>query len=129
MNRKQPRNVSAAQIAKGVEGFNRAPKLTATARRLGIELVGHMNVLTFRCDPSEARLAFLLGVSERAIRQAKTELKKLGLISWRKTGDRQTCSYRVSFDRLSAITESKNANWQLAQQERQFRHPRNSGSG
>ena len=116
----QHRSVSPTQIAKAVVGFNRADNLTPTARRLGIELVGHVNKQTFRCDPSEARLAHLLAVSDRAIRKAKTKLYKQDLITWRSSGQNGTCNYHIYWDVLARIADEKHASWRKKQEERMF---------
>jgi hypothetical protein len=113
---------SGRDIAKAVEGFNRAPGLSPTARRLGIELVGHVNKQTFRCDPSEARLAHLLGVTSRAIRKAKQELQRQGLLTWRTVGQNGTCNYHISWKALARIGQEKQDAWRKFQEE-QMRQP------
>ena len=113
---------SGRDIAKANEGFNRAPSLSPTARRLGIELVGHVNKRTFRCDPSEARLAHLLGVSVRAIGKAKQELRVKGLLTWRTVGQNGTCNYHISWKALARIGQEKKDAWRQMWEE-QMRQP------
>jgi hypothetical protein len=113
---------SGRDIAKATEGFNRAPGLSPTARRLGIELVGHVNKRTFRCDPSETRLAHLLGVSVRAIGKAKKELYQKGLLTWRTVGQNGTCNYHISWPALARIGDEKHQTW-VQKREEQMRQP------
>lgn len=110
-------SLSGKDIAKAVVGFIRAPSLSPTARRLGVELVGHANKHTFRCDPSEARLAHLLGVSVRAIGKAKKQLQDKGLLTWRTAGQNGTCNYHISWKALARIGDEKLETWKQTQEE------------
>ena len=113
--------VSPRDIALAVDGFNRAPGLRPTERQVGIELVGHFNKITGRCDPSEARLAILLGVSDRAIRQTKALLRKRELINWVSSGPNGSCQYEISWHVLANIADDAKRRATEARAEQTFR--------
>ncbi len=77
---------AASMRWKGTEGFNTAPGLSPAARRLGICLITSMDSKSRACFPSEMRLAALCDMHPSAIKKAKTELKKAGLIDWYNPG-------------------------------------------
>jgi hypothetical protein len=77
---------AASMRWKSIEAFNTAPDLSPIARRLGIALICSMDSKSRACFPSEIRLAALLDVHPSAIKKAKTELKKAGLIDWYNPG-------------------------------------------
>jgi hypothetical protein len=86
---------------QAIEGFNYCPGLSPAARRLGIALVCQMNVQTFACFPGEVRLASLLGLSKRAITDAKNELRAAGLVDWSNPGGpRHRSRYVFHWERL-----------------------------
>lgn len=86
---------------QAIEGFNYCPGLSPAARRLGIALVCQMDVQTFACFPGEVRLASLLGLSKRAITDAKNELWAAGLVDWSNPGGpRHRSRYVFHWERL-----------------------------
>ncbi len=95
---------------KAIEAFNGARFLTPAARRVGIALVCAMDGRTGNCFPSEGRLAVMLGMSARAVRLAKIELRDGGLIDWQnhgrpKSGVRNLSHYILAWDRLVVIAD------------------------
>jgi hypothetical protein len=101
------RAVSRQEMALARQVFNRLPKLSPTARRVGLELLDHVNVRTLRCDPGETRLALLLSVSVRAVRKAKKEIAGMDLISWEPHGGiRFTSSYKFKWAELRHHAEA-----------------------
>ena len=105
--------VSPTDIAKAAEAINRHPDLTATARRVGLELLNSVKRDTGLAWPSEARMAEALGVNVRTIRRGKAELRKLGLVTWIRRGTSRkgrTPLYALAWDKLlniSAIIKAK----------------------
>jgi hypothetical protein len=61
--------------------------LSPSARRVGLALLDHLNVHNGRCDPSEARLAAMLHISARAVRNGKAELRRAGCSLGSRTAD------------------------------------------
>src|SRR4051794_9645330 len=77
---------AAAQRWKAIEAFNCVPGLTPVARRVGIALICFMDSRTRDCFPAAITIAGRLGVSERAVKKAKDELRDAGLITWSNPG-------------------------------------------
>ena len=105
------RMIGAISVAQAVEAFTKHTTLTPLARLLGIELVSRFNVRTLKCFPSEKYLAKALGVTDRAIRKAKAELKQARLIDWRKPKRHQSCEYVISWRRLKEWLEHFREEW------------------
>lgn len=100
------RLISPQDIARAAKTFVYVQHLSPSARRLGLALLDHLNVYNARCDPSEARLAAMLHLSERAIRNAKNELRRVGFITWRSHGGLMiTADYRMNFTALHAACD------------------------
>ena len=100
------RMFSPQHIARAHKAFNYVQHLSPSARRLGHALLDHLNVFSGRCDPSEARLAAMLHVSERAIRNAKQELRRIGFLKWKSHGGLPlTADYRLNFVALHAACD------------------------
>lgn len=91
----------AAQRWRAVEGFNVANGLSPAARRVGICLVTTMDAKTLACFPGESRIAAQLGISERAVRAAKAELKARGMIEWTNHGGpRHVSRYLINWAKM-----------------------------
>src|SRR5262245_49419256 len=123
--------ISSADVACAVETFNRWPNLSAAARRVGIELLSFVNRRTRRCDPSEGLIARRLGLKDRTVRKAKSELRRAGLVSWSSHGGHHaTSAYDFSWPIMRAFAAESGQTNQLqkvrsgtsvpVQQERQF---------
>ena len=98
--------ITPSQLAIAAEALNRHPGLSATARRVGLELLNHVNRATGTAWPSEARMATALGISERSIRRAKAELAALGLLTWQRRGTSKagrTNLYRLAWEALLSL--------------------------
>lgn len=67
---------------KAIEALNAAPGLTPAARRVGIALICAMDAGSRACFPSEEWLGQMAGLSTRAVRYGKDELRDAGLITW-----------------------------------------------
>lgn len=80
--------------------------LSPAARRVGLALLDHLNVRTARCDPGETRLAAMLHLSERQIRNGKAELARVGYLKWISHGGAYlTSDYRLNFVALHAACD------------------------
>jgi hypothetical protein len=100
------RLVSPKDVARAAKGLNYVYGLSPSARRVGLALLDHLNVYNARCDPGESRLAAMLGLSERAIRKAKAELKQVGFLTWKSHGGLPlTADYRLNFKVLHATCD------------------------
>jgi hypothetical protein len=77
------------------------PNIGRTARAVLRELAEHHNAVTGRCSPSHARLARLVGLSDRQVRRALAELDAAGLIVWVEVPGRR-CAYRFTTADLAA---------------------------
>ena len=98
--------ITSTDIAKAAEAINRYPSLTATARRVALELLNSVKRDTGLAWPSEARMAEALGVNVRTIRRGKAELRKLGLVTWIRRGTSRkgrTPLYALAWDKLLNI--------------------------
>jgi hypothetical protein len=98
--------ITPQQIAIAAEALNRHPDLSATARRVGIELLNHADRTTGTAWPSEARMAEALGLTDRSIRRAKAELAALGLLTWQRRGTSKagrTNLYTLAWDALLSL--------------------------
>ena len=98
--------ITPSQLAVAAEALNRHPGLSATARRVGLELLNHVNRTTGTAWPSEARMAEALSLSARSIRRAKAELAALGLITWQRRGTSKagrTNLYSLAWDALLSL--------------------------
>ena len=98
--------VSPQQIAIAAEALNRHPDLSATARRVALELLNHINRATGTAWPSEARMAEALSITTRSIRRAKAELAALGLLTWQRRGTSKagrTNVYRLALAALLSL--------------------------
>lgn len=98
--------ITPSQLAIAAEALNRHPDLSATARRVGLELLNHINRATGTAWPSEARMAEALSLSARSIRRAKAELAALGLITWQRRGTSKagrTNLYRLAWEALLSL--------------------------
>ena len=71
---------------RAIEAPTYTPELSPTARRVGIALICSMDTKTRACFPSETRLAALCDLHISAVRKAKAELRKAGLIDWENPG-------------------------------------------
>ena len=86
--------------------LNRHPDLSATARRVALELLNHINRATGTAWPSEARMAEALSITTRSIRRAKAELAALGLLTWQRRGTSKagrTNVYRLALAALLSL--------------------------
>ena len=95
--------ISSTDIAKAAEALNRHPELTPAARRVGLELLSHVDRATGTAWPSEARMAAALGYDVRTVRRGKAELLKLKLLSWKRRGTSwagRTPLYAFAWERL-----------------------------
>ena len=95
--------ITATDIAKAAEALNRHPELTPAARRVGLELLSHVDRATGTAWPSEARMAAALGYDVRTVRRGKAELLKLKLLSWKRRGTSwagRTPLYAFAWERL-----------------------------
>src|SRR5262245_39609528 len=81
-----PRLISPRDIARAAKTLNYVWGLSPSARRVGLALLDHLNVHNARCDPSEERLAALLHISVRAVRNGKSELRRVGFLTWKSHG-------------------------------------------
>lgn len=99
--------VTPQDIALACEAINRAPGLSPLARRVGIELVNHVDRNTGTAWPSEARLADALGVDPRSIRRAKAQLKAHGFLTWEQRGrhHQRTPLYQIAWNLLRNIAK------------------------
>lgn len=89
---------SSRDKARAAKVFVYLHRLSPAARRVGLALLDHLNVENGRCDPGESRLSYMLGISERQVRNAKVELARKGLLSWRSHGGVYlTSDYRLNF--------------------------------
>jgi len=115
--------VTAQEIAVACEALNRAPGLSPLARRLGIELVNHVDRATGTAWPSEARLAAALDVTTRAIRKAKTQLKAHGFLTWQQRGRhrQRTPLYKIAWNLLRDIAAGIKAKLKAAAEK--FKRP------
>lgn len=98
--------ITPSQIAIAAEALNRHPDLSATARRVALELLGYADRETGLAWPSEARMATALGLTDRSVRRAKVELHALGLLTWVRRGTSRkgrTPLYRLAWDRLLSL--------------------------
>lgn len=94
---------SSSDKARAAKAFIYVPNLSPAARRVGLALLDHLNNESGRCDPSESRLAFMLGISARQVRNAKAELASRGFLSWNSHGGvNLTSDYRLHFPNLHA---------------------------
>lgn len=101
--------VTAQQIAIASEALNRHPDLSATARRVALELLNNIQRDTGLAWPSEARMAAALAISTRSIRRAKAELAALGLLSWQRRGTSwkgRTPVYALAWERLLSLART-----------------------
>jgi hypothetical protein len=101
--------ITAADIAKAAEAINRHPNLSPAARRVGLELLNHIDRKTGLAWPSEARMAEALGYDERTIRRGKAELAAAGMLSWIRRGTSKrgrTPLYTLAWDSLLSIATS-----------------------
>ena len=95
--------ITPKHIAVAAEALNRHPDLSATARRVALELLNHINRATGTAWPSEARMAEALSLNARSIRRAKAELAALGLLTWQRRGTSKagrTNVYRLAWEAL-----------------------------
>lgn len=105
--------ISSTIIAKAAEALNRHPDLSPAARRVGLELLNHIDRRTGLAWPSEARMAEALGYDARTIRRGKAELDAAGLVSWVQRGTSKrgrTPLYAIAWDlllNLAAIIKTK----------------------
>jgi hypothetical protein len=81
----------------------------------GQELVSRCNVRTLKCLSSKQNLAQVMGVSDRAIHKVKTELKRAGLIDWRKAKHNQSGEYVIAWRRLKVFLERFRDEWKVIQ--------------
>lgn len=97
--------ITSQDIAIACEALNRSPGLSPLARRVGIELVNHVDRNTGTAWPSEARLADALGVDPRSIRRAKAQLKAHGFLTWEQRGRhrQRTPLYQIAWNLLRDI--------------------------
>jgi hypothetical protein len=98
--------ITPSQIAIAAEALNRHPDLSATARRVALELLNCIKRDTGLAWPSEARMATALGISDRSIRRAKVELAALGLLTWVRRGTSRkgrTPLYALAWDKLLSL--------------------------
>lgn len=101
-----PRLISPRDIARAAKTLIYVYGLSPSARRVGLALLDHLNVHSARCDPGEARLAAMLHISERAVRNAKHELRRVGFLTWRSHGGLPlTADYRFRFGPLHAACD------------------------
>jgi hypothetical protein len=102
---------AAAQRWKAIEAFNCVPGLTPVARRVGIALICFMDSRTRDCFPAAITIAGRLGVSERAVKKAKDELRNAGLIDWSNPGGpRHVSRYGFNWAKLERLQqEAKDA--------------------
>lgn len=98
--------IAARDIARACEALNRHEGLTPAARRVGVEIINHIDRRTGKAWPSEARLADILGYTTRSIRRAKVELARLGVLSWRRRGPHRTPVYTIAWATLTGIARS-----------------------
>lgn len=109
----------AAMRWRAIEGFNYHCDLTPAARRVGISLISQMDVRTLACFPSEGRLAVFLGISLRAVKQAKAELKAKGLLTWTNPGGpRHKSRYEFNW---AALDKARDAGIERAKLAREAR--------
>lgn len=101
--------ITPQQIAIAAEALNRHPDLSATARRVALELLNNIQRDTGLAWPSEARMAAALDISARSIRRAKAELAALGLLSWQRRGTSwkgRTPVYALAWDKLLSLART-----------------------
>lgn len=98
--------ISATDRAIATVALNRAPSLSHAARRVGLELLNHVNKASGLAWPSEIRLASILGISKRTIARAKAELRAAGLLTWQQRGRHRTPIYRLAWEALQGIAAS-----------------------
>lgn len=98
--------ISSTDRAIATVALNRAPNLSHAARRVGLELLNHVNKASGLAWPSEIRLASILGISKRTIARAKAELRAAGLLTWQQRGRHRTPIYRLAWEALQGIAAS-----------------------
>lgn len=98
--------VTARDIARANEALNRHEGLTPAARRVGAEIINHIDRRTGKAWPSEVRLAEALGYTTRTIRRAKAELARLGFLAWRRRGPHRTPVYTIAWATLAGIART-----------------------
>jgi len=76
-------------------GWAGDPSLTANEVRVLLALLLHRNRKTGRCDPSQTTLTKDTGLSDRSIRRALVALRRRGLVSWERIGQRERNAYVV----------------------------------
>jgi hypothetical protein len=103
---RRERLISPRDKARAAKALIYVHGLSPAARRVGLALLDHLNVCNGRCDPSEYRLAYMLGLSERMIRNAKSELRRAKFLTWRSHGALHlTADYRLNFPVLHATCD------------------------
>ena len=97
---------SPSDIARASKALVYCYGLTPAARRVGLALLDHLNVYSGRCDPGEARLAYMLHISQRQVRNAKAQLARCGFLKWQSHGGvNLTSDYRLNFAYLHAACD------------------------
>jgi hypothetical protein len=102
----EQRLFSPRDIARAAKTFTYCYGLSPAARRVGLALLDHLNVHNGRCDPSEARLASLLHLTDRTVRHAKYELRRVGFLAWKSHGGLPlTSDYRFQWKAVHAACD------------------------
>ena len=103
--------------------------LTKTAIRVFFRLLDHQNPKSGQCNPSNRRIAKTLGISERSVRSAISELKQIGAIKVRKGAGNRSNQYQIqrpdNWQPVGPVADRKQAS---ADKEGSFLHNRNSSS-
>lgn len=99
-DRGRRRAIAAQSEAEAFKALARCSDLSPAAKSVMFELLQHATRRLNNQWPSEACMARALGVTERTIRRGKSELRAIGILTWRRLGHHKTPVYSLFLDRL-----------------------------
>jgi DNA-binding transcriptional MocR family regulator len=99
------------------KAINLIPELSGGDKRVAGAIIDHFNRRTEQCDPSNERLARLLGISRRTVIRSTSRLEKRGLIRKRRHGGNLN---RNSYEPVWPLFRELEAAWNVRFREKRL---------
>lgn len=80
---------------------------SSTEKLVLLCLAHHLNSATGQCNPSQARIAALTGLTDRSVRKAMASLTERGLIRTLRHGRAAHCSFSISRNEVPVRPERR----------------------
>lgn len=105
MSSARPERPGKNDVVIATKAIHYAPGHSSIDRTVAALILDHFNKKTGQCDPSNGRLATILGIDERTVRRATAELCGDGRLFWKRShgGKSGRASYAPQWSVFRAI--------------------------